>query len=393
MLKHNQIIVLILAVGVFGIINTEMGIIGILPSIAERYSVNIVQAGELVSFFALGVALAGPTMPLIFSGMNRRSTMLLVLGLFFISNVVSIFAETFEVLLMARVIPAFFHPIYCSMAFSLAASSVGPERAPKAVAKIVVGVSAGMVVGVPVSNYLAGLFSLTTAMTFFAVVNGVVFLATLCCVPSMPVLHRLSYGSQLSVLKRFDVGLSILAVILMNGAVFGVFNYLAEYLTKVTGLEGAMASVFLFVYGIMNIVGSILAGELLSHRALRTVQIFMVSLLAIYALLFIGGAYPLVMAVLTVLWGILGGINGNVTQYWIARSAPEAPDFANGLFLTSANLGTTFGTILGGIFISHWGIGYLVFAGAAFIILAGGVIWLQLRRTVHLEVAGCEESP
>lgn len=288
MLKHNQIIVLILAVGVFGIINTEMGIIGILPSIAERYSVNIVQAGELVSFFALGVALAGPTMPLIFSGMNRRSTMLLVLGLFFISNVVSIFAETFEVLLMARVIPAFFHPIYCSMAFSLAASSVGPERAPKAVAKIVVGVSAGMVVGVPVSNYLAGLFSLTTAMTFFAVVNGVVFLATLCCVPSMPVLHRLSYGSQLSVLKRFDVGLSILAVILMNGAVFGVFNYLAEYLTKVTGLEGAMASVFLFVYGIMNIVGSILAGELLSHRALRTVQIFMVSLLAIYALLFIG---------------------------------------------------------------------------------------------------------
>ena len=86
------------------------------------------------------------------------------------------------------------------------------------------------------------------------------------------------------------------------------------------------------------------------------------------------------MMVLLILWGILGGINGNVTQYWIAKAAPEAPDFANGLFLTSANLGTTFGTMLGGVFISYWGIEYLVFAGSACIALAGTVVWLQLRK-------------
>ncbi|CQR72562.1 hypothetical protein SOV_15260 [Sporomusa ovata DSM 2662] len=38
------------------------------------------------------------------------------------------------------------------------------------------------------------------------------------------------------------------------------------------------------------------------------------------------------MMVLTTLWGILGGINANVTQYWLSHAAPEAPDFANGLF-------------------------------------------------------------
>lgn len=375
----NKLFVPILAVGVFGIINTEMGIVGILPFVAEYYSVDIVQAGELVWMFALGVAIAGPVMPLLFSGVNRKTVMLLVLGMFFISNVVSVFAGRFDVLLAARVIPAFFHPIYCSLAFSLAASSVASERAPKAVAKIVVGVSAGMVIGVPISNFLAAVFSLTMAMAFFAIVNAVVFLATLLFVPSMPVMERQSYGSQIAVLKRMDVLASILAVILMNGAVFGVFNYLAEYLVKVTGLADGLVSILLFVYGAMNIGGSMLAGEMLARNARRTVQFFIMALMAVYFLLFAGGSFPLPMAVLTVLWGILGGINGNVTQYWIARSAPEAPDFANGLFLTAANLGTTLGTMFGGGFIELWGIRYLVFSGAVFILLAGIVTRLQLR--------------
>lgn len=81
-MDKNCILIIILAMGVFGIINTEMGIVGILPAVAERFSVDIVTAGELVWLFALGVAIAGPTMPLLFSGMNRKAAMLLVLGIF-----------------------------------------------------------------------------------------------------------------------------------------------------------------------------------------------------------------------------------------------------------------------------------------------------------------------
>jgi MFS transporter, DHA1 family, inner membrane transport protein len=38
------------------------------------------------------------------------------------------------------------------------------------------------------------------------------------------------------------------------------------------------------------------------------------------------------------LWGILFAIGNNVSQYWITFAAPEAPDIANGLFLTGGNL-------------------------------------------------------
>ena len=42
---NRKIMLIILAAGVFGILNTEMGFIGILPYIAEHYQVSIVQAG------------------------------------------------------------------------------------------------------------------------------------------------------------------------------------------------------------------------------------------------------------------------------------------------------------------------------------------------------------
>lgn len=60
------------------------------------------------------------------------------------------------------------------------------------------------------------------AMAFFAIVNSIVFIATLIFVPSMPVEDRLSYGTQLSVLKKSIIWLSIVTVILLNSAIFGV---------------------------------------------------------------------------------------------------------------------------------------------------------------------------
>ena len=72
----------ILAAGVFGILNTEMGFIGILPYISENFHVSVVQAGWLISLFALGVAIAGPTMPLVMSRFNRKHLMVFIFALF-----------------------------------------------------------------------------------------------------------------------------------------------------------------------------------------------------------------------------------------------------------------------------------------------------------------------
>ena len=42
--------------------------------------------------------------------------------------------------------------------------------------------------------------------------------------------------------------------------------------------------------------------------------------------------------------GSFGRYECEYQQYWITTAAPAAPDFANGLFLTAANLGTALGS-------------------------------------------------
>lgn len=156
--KHNHLLMFILTLGVFGILNTEMGVVGIIPIIAETFGVTVPDAGWTVSLFALIIAFSAPVVPLLFSRVNRKTVMVLALSVFVISNLVSVFTTNFTVLLITRAIPAFFHPLYVSIAFSTAASSVSREDAPKAVSKIFAGVSAGMVLGVPVTSYIASEF-------------------------------------------------------------------------------------------------------------------------------------------------------------------------------------------------------------------------------------------
>jgi predicted MFS family arabinose efflux permease len=377
--KRNNLLIVILTLGVFSILNTEMGIIGVLPLVAEHFHVSISQAGLLVSLFALAVAISGPTLPLLFSGINRKQVMLLALGVFLIGNIVSIFTSNFIIAIIARVVPAFFHPIYVSLAFTVAAASVSREEAPKAVSKVFIGVSAGMVLGVPVSSFIASTTSLGMAMLFFAVVNAVAFIATLLFVPSMPVKERLSYGEQVSVLRKSITWVSIAAALLMNGAVFGVFSYLAGYLESVTKLSWNIISFMLFIYGASNIVGNIIAGKLLTKHATQSITLIPFALGTVYILLLMGSFTTTPMGLIILVWGILAGINANITQYLIMSAAPEAPDFGNGLFLTSVNLGTTMGAVVCGLFISEMGTQAVVLGGLLFLLLGAVSIFLKVH--------------
>ena len=377
---NKRKVLMILTLGVFGIINTEMGVVGIMPFLSEHFSISISQAGLFVSLFALAVAIAGPVMPLLFSGVNRKRMMVTVLGAFLISNIIQAFTNNFYIALAARVLPAFFHPVYISMALSMAASSVEEKEAPKAVAKVMMGVSAGMVLGVPVVSFIANTVNLQAGMLSFALVNGVVLIATCLVVPDMETPKKLTYGEQLSVLKFPVVWLSIIAVVFLNGSIFGVYSYFAEYLSAVTGMSGQLASAVLLVYGLANMLGNVIAGRGLSRSPLRFVSVFPVLLVIVYVFLMVTGHLTIPAAVLTLAWGILAGAGANINQYWITSVTQKAPDFGNGLFLAATNLGTTIGTTLCGWIIAGLGIPAVMLGGICLIIISFLLIMMRVLR-------------
>lgn len=370
MKKRSNFLIVLLAVGVFGIINTEMGIIGILPLIAQVFNVSVSTAGLLVSGFALGVAIAGPTMPLLFSKMNRKTAMMIALAIFCISNVVSIFTESFTVLMIARIIPAFFQPVYVSMAFTMAAQLVEKSQAQQAVAKIFVGVSAGMVLGVPVTSFIANNFSFSIAMGFFALINILVFILTIFAVPSMPVTKPMSYGNQVTVLRSPYMILAIASVIGLNAAVFGFYSYMSDFLSTVSHFSTNIVSTLLLAYGLANILGNLIAGRTLSIKPIKTVMTVPIFAFISYLALFFMGSLSLPAIALIFIIGVFAGLIANVNQYLINNAAPEAPEFANGLFLTSTNLGTTIGTAACGVLLNSFNTSFTLVGSLAFIIFS-----------------------
>lgn len=373
---------LILTVGVFSILNTEMGVVGILPAISEQYGVSLTTAGLLVSMFALAIALSGPVMPMLLSRFARKKVMVFVLGLFTVCNVAAAFAVNFPMILLARVVPAFFHPVYVSFALAAAADFAEKESdVPKAVSQVMVGVSAGMVLGAPVAGLIANWSGIRLSLLFFAAVNLISFLATIFFIPEFSKAEKVSYGAQLRVLKEKKLWLALAGVLVLNGSIFGVYSYVSSYLGKVLSLPAQMASAVLFVYGLMNIVGNTIAGRGLSSKPNRFISVQPVIIGGIYILLMLAGSAVIPATILILLWGVAAGMVANTIQHWVTTAAPGAPEFANGLYLTAANLGISVATPFCGIFITQMGTQAAPFGGIVLVLCSALCIFLKVRVT------------
>ncbi|XOK64100.1 MFS transporter [Paenibacillus elgii] len=378
--KINPLLILVLALGVFGIITTEMGIVGVMPQVTQKFNISASQAGWLVSIFALVVAISGPFLTLLASGMNRKFILMTAVLLFAISNIVYAFTTRFDVMLAFRIIPAIVHPAFFSVALVTAASLVSPEKSARAVTKVFAGITVGFAFGVPLTSYLAEKVSLEAAFLFGAVVSLVAFIGIWAWLPSMPVQSKLSYGAQLDILRKPALWLNIAAVTSIFAAMFSVYSYFAEYLGQVTHMNGSWISMMLMVFGVIMILGNFLFGSFLQKSVLRTTILFPVVYIAAYLLIYYAGGYFIPMTVMILLWGIVHSGGLIVSQSWLMTEAQAAPEFGNSLFVSFTNLGITIGASVGGWFIGQLGIHQLMWSGIGFALLAFLLITVKIKR-------------
>ncbi|MCY9514367.1 MFS transporter [Paenibacillus apiarius] len=379
MKKVNSLLIIVLALGVFGIITTEMGIVGVLPQITQKFNISASQAGWLVSIFALVVAISGPFLILLVSGINRKVVLLTSVFVFTISNIVYAFTTQFDVMLVFRILPAIFHPVFFSVALVTAAKLAPREKSSKAVTQVFAGITVGFALGVPLTSFLAEQISLEAAFLFGAVVSAIAFAGMLAWLPSLPVKEKMSYGKQLGILRKPQLWLNIAAVIFIFAAMFSVYSYFAEYLGQVTHMNGSWISVMLMAFGLIMILGNFLFGGLLQKNITKTVILYPLLITAIYLFVYYGGSYFIPMIAIVFVWGIVHSGGLIVSQTWLTMEAQEAPEFGNSLFVSFSNLGITVGAFVGGWFISRLGVHQLIWSGMMFALLAFLLIIIKIK--------------
>ncbi|MGV9867232.1 MFS transporter [Rhodococcus koreensis] len=391
MQSRYKSLVLLLGLSVFAAITTELGIVGALPEFSERFGISVARAGLFVSIFALVVALAGPFVALAVSRLNRKWVLVAMMSVFAVSNVVYAFSTNFGLSLLFRVIPALMHASLFSVAIAVAVSLARPGTETKASAQVFAGVAIGLVLGVPLTSFLAGAVNLEVVFLAAAAASGLAAAGIALMMPSMPVEEKQSYGQQLRLLRKPQVWMNISTVVFVFAAMFAVYSYFAEYIADVTGLTNAWIGLLLMVFGAFGVLGNYLFAALLHRDVHRTVTWYPFAFFVVYALVQFFGSLAVPMVALVVVWGILHSAGLIVSQTWLSAECTEAPVFGNSLYLSFSNLGIAVGSAVGGWVMSQLGTDNLLLSGLLFSALAAGSILLRTR--IHGRVQASHESP
>ncbi|AXI61010.1 MFS transporter [Pseudomonas kribbensis] len=367
---HPMSVMPFIILGLFGLYTLELGVVGILPLIVERFGVSVAQAGLLMSLFAFIVALSGPFLVLLFSRFDRKKVLVGALLCFSVSSVFSAYAPNYSTLMALRIVPAMLHPVFFSAAFAAAISLYPKERATHATTVAFIGTTLGLVFGVPITAWVAGRFSYEASILFCAVATLLAGLGLLLRLPRQTAAPE-SFASQLSILKKPAVWLAIIATVLVFTTKFAVYSYAAEYLKNQTGLDGETISFLLVIFGVGGVLGNLLAGRMLATHLVATAVLFPILLSIAYLILATFGSASLgSMLLIVLLWGAIHTSGMIITQMWLTSAAPEAHSFATSLYVSAANAGIALGSWIGGIFIDTWGLPGTIWCGLLFALLS-----------------------
>lgn len=346
----------VLALGIFGMTTTEFGVIGILPQIANTYHVTMDKAGWLLSIFALIIAISAPFVTLAFSNTDRKRTLLLVLAVFSISNILSAIAPSFPFLLFARALPAVLHPVFWSIGLAVAAGAVPHSESPKAVSIVFGGLTLATVFGIPMTTFMAELFSWRASFVLSAAINSISFFSLWIFLPFIPVANVKIKTSYWKILGNRKLLFNLLLACLIISAMFSTYGYMADYLKNVTHMNGSAIGLMLLIFGITGVAGNYFSGKLLSKNKETTTLLFIISLLGIHSLTYFAGANYSLMVFVIIFWGFIHAGGFLISNVNITSSTSEAPEFINSIFTSCGNLAVTIGSTIGGLAILKTGI-------------------------------------
>jgi len=377
----NQLGLLALAVGAFGIGVTEFAPMGLLPVIAKDLRVSIPAAGLLISAYALGVMIGAPLMTLTTGRVPRRMLLIGLAGIFTAGNLLAAVSDSYATLLVARVLTSFNHGAFFGVGSVVAAGLVAPERRASAVASMFMGLTIANVVGVPLATWAGE--HLGWRASFWGIAGlGVLTMAALrLTLPALPAPAGGNVRAELRVLARKQVLGALALTVVGSSAMFTVFTYITPILRDATHASLGFITAMLMLYGLGLTAGNWLGGRFADRSVDRTLLITLGCLSAILI------AFALLMpqagpsAVLIFLWGVASFALVPPLQVRVMTAAADAPNLASAVNIGAFNLGNAFGAALGGGVIAA-GLGYpaVALAGAATSLIGLVALWTTGRH-------------
>lgn len=351
---------------------------GVLPQLADDVGVSVPTAGQLVTAYALGVAVGGPIVTVATARLPRKG-LAVGLGVLFLAGLLlTVTASTFALIVVGRVVSACAQATLFAIGLTTAADIMGPNKAGQAIAIVSSGLTVSTVLGVPLGSLLS---SGSSWRLPFAVLAVVATLGTALLAVAMPRTPAPTTGvrDEIGTLLRGPVLLAVSTTVVGFTGVSIVFTYLVPLLTELTGIASGVIPALLLAYGVGGFAGNLVAGRLADLSLGRTLTGVFVILIITLLLFPLGAGTVPVMVALVLVLGLLSTATIAPLQSLVLRHAEGAPTLSMAVNVGAFNLANAIGAALGGATVAGGLLQWGGFFGAAFA-AAGLVLTLLALR-------------
>ncbi|MGW1251427.1 Cmx/CmrA family chloramphenicol efflux MFS transporter [Streptomyces sp. NPDC002535] len=341
--------VYLLAFSLFAMGSAEFLLAGVLPDIADDLDISLSSAGALISAFAIGVVIGGPPLAVLTLRWPRRTTLVISQAVFAAGVAVGLLTDDFTVLLVTRFLIGLAYAGFWAVAAVTAISLVTPDRTARASGVVVSGLSIAMVAGGPAGAFLShftgwqGGFWAVVALTVLSAI------ATIVAVPATKAAQEPSVKRELRTMRQPQLWVVYAATLLSTAAYMISYNYLAAFLTDITGVDSVWVPAILVLFGIGAFIGLSIGGRIADGRPHHALLIGASGILVCSVLLALLADYAVAVVPLVLLLGVAGFVLNPAVYGRVFTVASGAPTLAGATAVSMFQLGISVVPVLAGV--------------------------------------------
>lgn len=381
--KRSRIWSSILCLAFAGFIfnTTEFVPVGLLPNIAESFSMDVAHTGLLLTIYAWAVSLLSLPLTVLTSKMERRKLLIFLFCLFISSHILAGFAWDFYSLMTARIGIACAHAVFWAITTPLAVRLAPNGKRAKAMGFIVVGTSMATVLGIPIGTMIGQLVGWRITFLCIAVLAFCIMVLLLYLLPSVPSMNTISLKDIPKVLKRpVLINIYLLTAIIITGH-FTAYTYITPFMLKVGGFSQHMVVILLLAVGFSGMIGSVIFAKYADKHPTAILVIPMILLMLCLLSLYVCALSFYTAIIQGMVWGLAITIIGMVMQSKVIDVAPDAADIATSVYSGIYNIGIGGGAFVGSQVLVVLSTHYIGFIGAIFVVIALLLFFVLTRKS------------